>query len=187
MSVADNAGLGKILVDGQGRTLYRFNKDSAWPMKFACNDACLDTWKPAKPVDKSKVRDIPEKLVSTVTRPDGTEQLAIDCWPVYWFTGDSKAGDVNGQGKQGLWFAVDDKGKKITTTPAVLIPARLSTCRGGPVTERRSNKSSQDVSDGRSPLSPPSGMPVMPHALHGCVSIYVPRRRRTPRMCYSIL
>ncbi|KJY42975.1 lipoprotein [Streptomyces sp. NRRL B-1568] len=118
VSVADNAGLGKILVDGQGRTLYRFNKDSAWPMKFACNDACLDTWKPAKPVDKSKVRDIPEKLVSTVTRPDGTEQLAIDCWPVYWFTGDSKAGDVNGQGKQGLWFAVDDKGKKITTTPA---------------------------------------------------------------------
>ncbi|GAA0336783.1 SCO0930 family lipoprotein [Streptomyces blastmyceticus] len=118
VSVSDSAGLGRILVDGQGRTLYRFNKDSAWPMKFACTDACLDTWKPAKPVDKSKVRDIPGKLVSTVTRPDGTEQLAVDCWPVYWFTGDSKAGDVNGQGKQGLWFAVDDKGKKVTTMPA---------------------------------------------------------------------
>ncbi|MEU2853397.1 SCO0930 family lipoprotein [Streptomyces syringium] len=113
--VKDNPTLGKILVDGQGRTLYRFNKDSAWPMKFACNDACLDTWKPAKPVEKSAVRGVPEKLITTVTRPDGTKQLAVDCWPVYWFTGDKKAGDITGQGKQGLWFAVDDQGKKVTT------------------------------------------------------------------------
>ncbi|MBT2386105.1 SCO0930 family lipoprotein [Streptomyces sp. ISL-11] len=118
VTVSDNPKLGKILVDGQGRTLYRFNKDSAWPMKFACTGSCLDTWKPAKPVDKAAIRDVPEKLVTTVTRPDGTRQLAIDCWPVYWFTGDTKAGDVNGQGKQDLWFAVDDKGEKNTTVPA---------------------------------------------------------------------
>lgn len=118
VSVSDNAKLGKILVDGQGRTLYRFNKDSAWPMKFACTDACLETWKPAKPVDKASVKGVAEKLVTTVTRPDGTKQLAIDCWPVYWFTGDGKPGDVNGQGKQGLWFAVDDKGAKVTAAPA---------------------------------------------------------------------
>ncbi len=115
LAVSDNPKLGRILVDGKGRTLYRFNKDSAWPMKFACNDTCLDTWKPAEPVDKAKVKGVPEKLVTTVTRPDGTKQLAIDCWPVYWFTGDGKPGDVNGQGKQGLWFAVDDQGKKNTT------------------------------------------------------------------------
>ncbi|MFD0385119.1 hypothetical protein ACFQ2B_31405 [Streptomyces stramineus] len=104
-----------MLVDGQGRTLYRFDKDSAWPMKFACNDACLDTWKPARPVEKSAVQGVPEKLITTVTRPDGTKQLAVDCWPVYWFTGDKKAGDIEGQGKQGVWFAVDDQGKKVTT------------------------------------------------------------------------
>ncbi|MEV4432904.1 SCO0930 family lipoprotein [Streptomyces sp. NPDC049555] len=118
LSVSDNPKLGRILVDGQGRTLYRFAKDNPWPMKFACTGACLETWKPAKPADKAKVKDVPEKLVSTVTRPDGTQQLAIDCWPVYWFTGDNAPGDVNGQGKQGLWFAVDDKGRKVTTAPA---------------------------------------------------------------------
>lgn len=115
VSVNDERTLGKILVDGKGRTLYRFDKDSAWPMKFACTGACLDTWKPAKPVEKSAVRGVPEKLITTVTRPDGTKQLAVDCWPVYWFTGDKKPGDVQGQGKQGLWFAVDDQGKKVTT------------------------------------------------------------------------
>ncbi|QLE70729.1 hypothetical protein FGW37_03115 [Streptomyces rectiverticillatus] len=118
VSVADNPALGKILVDGQGRTLYRFAKDSAWPMKFACTGTCLETWKPAEPVEKSAVRGVPEKLITTVTRPDGTEQLAVDCWPVYWFTGDKKPGDTAGQGKQGLWFAVNDQGKKVTSAPA---------------------------------------------------------------------
>ncbi|MGK5548921.1 SCO0930 family lipoprotein [Streptomyces sp. URMC 127] len=117
VSVSDNPALGKIVVDGQGRTLYRFDKDSAWPMKFACTGTCLDTWKPAGPVDKSAVRGVPEKLISTVTRPDGTKQLAVDCWPVYWFTGDKKPGDTAGQGKQGLWFAVNDQGKKVTSAP----------------------------------------------------------------------
>ncbi|MFC9231938.1 SCO0930 family lipoprotein [Streptomyces decoyicus] len=117
VSVFDHPQLGSILVDGKGRTLYRFNKDSAWPMKFGCNDACLDTWKPAKPADRSKLNGIAPKLISTVTRPDGTRQLAVDCWPVYWFTGDEQPGDINGQGKMGLWFAVSKEGKKITTTP----------------------------------------------------------------------
>ncbi|PSJ24280.1 hypothetical protein B7P34_34245 [Streptosporangium nondiastaticum] len=117
VSVADNPALGKIVVDGKGRTLYRFGKDSAWPMKFACTGTCLDTWKPAEPVEKSAVRGVPDKLISTVTRPDGTKQLAVDCWPVYWFTGDKKPGDTAGQGKQGLWFAVNDQGKKVTSAP----------------------------------------------------------------------
>ncbi|MEU8438654.1 SCO0930 family lipoprotein [Streptomyces sp. NPDC029216] len=112
LSVRQNAQLGGILQNAEGWTLYRFDKDSAWPMKFGCLDACLDTWKPAKPVDKAEVSGIPAELVGSVKRPDGSEQLTIDCWPVYTFTGDKQPGDVNGQGKQGLWFAVTDKGKK---------------------------------------------------------------------------
>ncbi|MFG2875612.1 SCO0930 family lipoprotein [Streptomyces sp. NPDC048337] len=112
LSVRQNASLGGILADAEGRTLYRFDKDSAWPMKFGCLDACLDAWKPAQPVDKAKVSGIAAELVGSVKRPDGSEQLTIDCWPVYTFTGDKEPGDINGQNKQGLWFAVTDKGKK---------------------------------------------------------------------------
>ncbi|MEU4201202.1 SCO0930 family lipoprotein [Streptomyces sp. NPDC026294] len=115
VSVFDQPKLGKLLVDKEGRTVYRFDKDSAWPMKFGCNGACLDTWKPVGPADKSKLEGIPEKLISTVTRPDGTQQLAVDCWPVYTFSGDKQPGDVNGQGKMGTWFAVSPEGKKITS------------------------------------------------------------------------
>ncbi|WP_330335278.1 SCO0930 family lipoprotein [Streptomyces sp. NBC_00536] len=112
LSVTNDGKLGNILVDGQSRTLYRFNNDSAWPMKFGCLGGCLDTWKPAAPVDKKKVKGIPEALVGSVKRPDGTMQLTIDCWPVYTFTGDTAPGQTNGHNKQGLWFAVTDAGKK---------------------------------------------------------------------------
>lgn len=113
LSLAADAKLGKVLVDAQGRTLYRFDKDSAWPMKFGCLDACLNTWKPAAPVEKEKASGIPADLVGSVKRPDGSQQLTIDCWPVYLFTGDTAPGQTNGHGKQGLWFAVDGAGKKI--------------------------------------------------------------------------
>ncbi|MGW7518273.1 SCO0930 family lipoprotein [Streptomyces sp. NPDC054796] len=112
LTAVDNADLGTILTDAKGRTLYRFDKDTAWPMKSNCEGACLDTWKPAKPVSKDKLSGVAKKLVGTYKRADGTGQLAVDCWPVYWFTGDEQPGDVNGQNKQGLWHAVTDKGGK---------------------------------------------------------------------------
>lgn len=112
LSVAES-GLGKIIVDGRGRTLYRFTKDSAWPMKSDCVGTCLKTWKPARPVDASRIEGINPELLSTLKRPDGEKQLSIDCWPLYWFTGDLKPGDVNGQGVNGTWFAVSKDGKLV--------------------------------------------------------------------------
>lgn len=117
LKAVNNPELGKILSDAKGRTLYRFDKDSAWPMKSNCKGSCLDTWKPAKPVDRSKVSGVDPKLLTTYKRADGTEQLTIDCWPLYWFTGDKEPGDINGQGKGGDWHAATDKGKKAGVAP----------------------------------------------------------------------
>ncbi|MET9292873.1 SCO0930 family lipoprotein [Streptomyces sp. NPDC003077] len=114
LAVREQPRLGRILVDGKARTLYRFDKDSAWPMRIGCVGACLDTWKPARPVDRAKLSGVAAKLVGTVKRPDGSRQLSIACWPVYWFTGDKQPGDIKGQGKGGVWFAVSATGKKIT-------------------------------------------------------------------------
>ncbi|MEV7289115.1 SCO0930 family lipoprotein [Streptomyces sp. NPDC093252] len=109
LSVRKDAELGEIVRDGEGRTLYRFTKDSAWPMKSACTGACLEKWKPAAMLDKAELGRIegidPEKVIA-FERPDGTSQLTLDCWPLYWFTGDKKPGDTAGQGVGGTWFAV---------------------------------------------------------------------------------
>ncbi|MFF3248697.1 SCO0930 family lipoprotein [Streptomyces sp. NPDC002870] len=113
MSTVKHPELGEILVDGKGRTLYRFTKDTDWPMTTACTGDCLQKWKPAALIDKNDVRGIDPKLVIPFKRPDGTKQQTIDCWPLYWFTGDKKPGDVNGQGVGGTWFAVAPDGKLV--------------------------------------------------------------------------
>ncbi|MFD7026997.1 SCO0930 family lipoprotein [Streptomyces sp. NPDC059917] len=113
LSAADDKTLGAILRDGKGRTLYRFTKDTAWPMKSNCEGACGEKWKPAQPVDAKAVEGVDPKLLSTYTRSDGTKQLAIDCWPLYWFTGDQNPGDTAGQGVGGTWFAVTPQGKLV--------------------------------------------------------------------------
>ncbi|MFJ7156415.1 SCO0930 family lipoprotein [Streptomyces sp. NPDC101118] len=111
LSTVEDQNLGAVLRDGKGRTLYRFTKDTAWPMKSNCQGACLEKWKPAKPVDVNDVKGVDPKLLSVYTRSDGGKQLAIDCWPLYWFTGDTAPGQVNGQGVGGTWFAVTPQGK----------------------------------------------------------------------------
>ncbi|MCX5499246.1 SCO0930 family lipoprotein [Streptomyces sp. NBC_00053] len=102
---------GTIVRDGKGRTLYRFTKDTAWPMKSNCLGACLEMWKPAGLVDKKNIKGIAPKLLSPYTRSDGSKQLSIDCWPLYWYTGDEKPGDANGHGVNGTWFTVRPNGK----------------------------------------------------------------------------
>ncbi|QPP09886.1 hypothetical protein G4Z16_29630 [Streptomyces bathyalis] len=117
LQAVKNPELGKILTDSKGRTLYRFDKDSAWPMKSNCKGECLKSWVPAKPADKDKVEGVNPKLLSTYKRADGTEQMSIDCWPLYWFKGDKKPGDINGQGKMGMWHAATDEGKRAGVAP----------------------------------------------------------------------
>ncbi|CAM5390870.1 lipoprotein [Streptomyces spiroverticillatus] len=113
MSVRKDPKLGEIVVDSRGMTVYRFKKDSAWPMKTACTGACLDKWPVVPPVAKNDTTGIIKKGFVVFDRPDGVKQQTIDCWPVYTFSGDKKAGDTNGQGVGGTWYAVSPQGKLV--------------------------------------------------------------------------
>ncbi|MGX1885077.1 SCO0930 family lipoprotein [Streptomyces sp. NPDC055287] len=113
MSVRKDPKLGDIVVDSEGMTVYRFEKDSAWPMKTACTGACLDKWPVVPPVEKNDTEGILKKGFVVFDRPDGVKQQTIDCWPVYTFSGDAKPGDTNGQGVGGTWYAVSPEGKMV--------------------------------------------------------------------------
>ncbi|MCS0634676.1 SCO0930 family lipoprotein [Streptomyces sp. LP05-1] len=115
LSVRDDAALGEIVVDKNGMTVYRFQKDSAWPMKTACTGDCLKKWPVVEPVGKNDTEGITTKGFVTFNRPDGLKQQTIDCWPLYTFAGDKKAGDTNGQGVGGTWYAVSPQGKLVKT------------------------------------------------------------------------
>ncbi|MER8069847.1 SCO0930 family lipoprotein [Streptomyces sp. NPDC094034] len=113
LSVRKDPKLGDIVVDSKGMTVYRFTKDSAWPMKSACVGACLEKWPVVAPVEKNDTEGIIKKGFVTFDRPDGIKQQSIDCWPIYTFAGDTKPGDTNGQGVGGSWFAVSPDSKLV--------------------------------------------------------------------------
>jgi predicted lipoprotein with Yx(FWY)xxD motif len=113
LSVRNDPKLGEIVVDKNGMTVYRFMKDSAWPMKTACTGECLEKWPVVEPVEKNDTEGILKKGFVTFDRPDGIEQQTIDCWPIYTFSGDAKPGDTNGQGVGGTWYAVSPEGKPV--------------------------------------------------------------------------
>ena len=54
-----------------------------------------------------------ESLVGTITRDDGTVQGTYNGWPLYYFSGDSAPGDVNGQGLNDVWWVIDASGTAI--------------------------------------------------------------------------
>jgi len=109
-SLADSP-LGKIVVDGSGRTLYAFTKDADGTP--TCLDACANAWPPAIVTGDVAVQGLDQSLFTTVPRPDGSMQLKMGKWPLYTFSGDAAPGDVNGQGSGGSWFVVGQDGKLI--------------------------------------------------------------------------
>ncbi len=118
-AVSSDALGAKIVVDGAGRTLYRFTLDSRTAIR--CSDACAKTWPPviirrgAKPVAGN---GIVQGRLGTLKRPDGRFQLTLAGFPVYRFAHDRKAGDVKGQGLGRTWFVVSASGRLVKALPA---------------------------------------------------------------------
>jgi predicted lipoprotein with Yx(FWY)xxD motif len=109
---AASSKLGMVLVDGSGRTLYLFEKDE--PNQSACSGACVAAW----PVDQSSGAPkagsgVKASLLGTISRGDGTTQVAYNGHPLYYYAGDSGPGQQSGQGIDAFgakWFVVTPAG-----------------------------------------------------------------------------
>lgn len=118
LGTAEVSNLGKIVVDGNGRTLYVFDKDTAQPSKSNCDGDCAAKWPPLIASSGTPQLDgVDASLVGTVTRTDGSKQITLAGWPLYQFAEDSK-GKADGQAVGGAWWVVGADGKKITIEPA---------------------------------------------------------------------
>jgi predicted lipoprotein with Yx(FWY)xxD motif len=117
LSAGQIAGVGPILTDQDGFTLYLFEKDSKKPSKSNCEGACATTWPPVIAQGDIQLQGIDKKIVSTVKRADGSEQVTVGGWPVYRFAKDTQPGDAKGQGVGGTWFTIEARGCKSGATP----------------------------------------------------------------------
>ncbi|MET8281694.1 hypothetical protein [Micromonospora sp. NPDC005174] len=122
LRATDQADIGTYVADGQGRTLYRFDKDSARPPKATCAGDCAKTWPPLLISSPGRIYPdgVDPQLVGYVERADGTCQVTIGGWPVYRFAKDLAPGDIRGQGVGGTWFAVAPTGEKTKPLPEVV-------------------------------------------------------------------
>jgi predicted lipoprotein with Yx(FWY)xxD motif len=107
--------LGRIVVDGKGRTLYLFEKDKN--RRSACYGPCATYWPPLLTHGKAVARAGAKlSLLGTTRRASGSEQVTYGGHPLYRFVLDGKPGQTKGEGLQdfgGSWNVVSPAGKKI--------------------------------------------------------------------------
>jgi predicted lipoprotein with Yx(FWY)xxD motif len=113
---ARKAGLGTILVDGKGMTLYLFEKDKGG--KSSCDGACASAWPPVLTTGKAMPGPgVTASLLGTTTRSDGTTQVTYNHWPLYHYAADKVPGDTTGQDIDAFgaeWYVLDAaKGTKL--------------------------------------------------------------------------
>ena len=111
LALADNP-LGKILVDGAGRTLYMNAKDT--PKASTCTDSCAQNWPAVVSTGTPTLgTGLDAEDFSTIDRADGTKQVTFYGHPLYSFSGDQAAGDSNGQGLGSVWHVLGKDGNPI--------------------------------------------------------------------------
>ncbi len=125
VAVAQTA-LGDTLVDAQGRTLYGFKADKGG--KSACNAGCVENWPPLTVTGEVTVGPgLNSDDFTTITRDDGTTQVAVGGQPLYTYAGDSKPGDTNGDGVGGVWYAVGTNGQAVNASTSASSDAPTTT------------------------------------------------------------
>jgi predicted lipoprotein with Yx(FWY)xxD motif len=105
-------GLGEVLVDAKGRTLYVFTKDKG--DQSVCSGKCAAAW-PALTVTGNATAGtgVQASLLSTSKQANGSSQVTYGGKPLYYFAGDAAPGDTKGQGLNGVWFVVRGDGKLV--------------------------------------------------------------------------
>lgn len=109
-----STGLGSILVNSTGRTLYLFKADVG--TKSACTGACAAAWPPLLATGKpTAAAGLTASKLGTTTRSGGKQQVTYNGHPLYLFVQDHKPGQTTGQGVTAFgapWFALTPAGNQ---------------------------------------------------------------------------
>ena len=126
IGTATSPSLGSYLTGPTGLTLYIFKSDTA--DTSTCTGTCATNW-PALTATAGATVTPPAGATGTfslITRPDGTMQVAYDHQPLYYFHGDSAAGDTNGQGVLGKWFVAPLASAMSSMAPESMAPESMA-------------------------------------------------------------
>lgn len=122
-SVANVSGLGNVVVDGKGRTVYILT--SGGHTNVPCTDAsgCTKLWPDLPfPDGTSSAKagsGLKASLLGSKKLSDGETYPTVNGWLVYEYAGDSGPGQANGQGIKsfgGTWYVLNASGNPVTSS-----------------------------------------------------------------------
>ncbi|MGN6558526.1 MAG: COG4315 family predicted lipoprotein [Solirubrobacterales bacterium] len=118
VSAASVSGLGTVLVNSEGLTVYMFAKDSG--TTSSCYGACEQGWPPVIAEGKPSTGEgAMSSQLGTTKRKDGSMQVTYAGHPLYTYAGDTAPGEANGNESTafgGKWSAMDEAGETVAGT-----------------------------------------------------------------------
>ena len=118
VSGSEVSGLGTVLVDSEGLTVYEFAKDQG--TTSSCYGACAEGWPPVLAEGKPTAGEgAMSSQLGTTRRKDGSMQVTYAGHPLYTFVEDSAPGEANGNDSTafgGKWSVMDEAGEAVAGT-----------------------------------------------------------------------
>ncbi|MBV8066197.1 MAG: hypothetical protein JOY73_11775 [Actinobacteria bacterium] len=114
-------GLGTILVNSAGKTIYMFAPDKH--SKVTCFKTCATIWPPIKVAAGEKIvaaGGAKQSLLGSDPDAAGGRVVTYNHWPLYLYLGDRKAGVAAGQALDlngGYWYVLAPSGALIKVKP----------------------------------------------------------------------
>lgn len=130
ISGSEIPGLGTVLVDSEGMTVYEYTPDEG--MTSVCYGKCEAAWPPVVASGKPTAGEGAMSAdLGTTKRKDGTEQVTYKGHPLYTFAGDKAPGEANGQELEGTWFVLDEGGTAVKGMASTAAEPEESESSGG--------------------------------------------------------
>ena len=122
VSAKNVPGVGTVLVNSQGRTLYMLTTEKGGKITCTASSGCLHAWPetdlPSGTTKATAGSGVQSSLLGTVKGATGKMEVTYNGWPLYTFAGDSAAGMAKGQGLTsfgGTWYVLNSSGNPVTT------------------------------------------------------------------------
>lgn len=122
VSAKSVSGLGTVLVNQKGQTLYMLTSEKGSKITCTASSGCLHVWPetdlPSGTTAAKAGSGVQSSLLGTVKGADGKMEVTYNGWPLYTFIGDSSAGQAKGQALTnfgGTWYVLNTAGNPVTT------------------------------------------------------------------------
>jgi predicted lipoprotein with Yx(FWY)xxD motif len=115
-------GLGTVLVNSSGYTLYMFKPDAQ--RRVTCTQLCAATWPPVKITPGGRLVAGPgvrADLLGSDPDPSGGRVVTYNGWPLYTYRSDIQPGWDDGQGidlNGGFWYVMRPSGEPVIAPSA---------------------------------------------------------------------